>query len=342
MADFITGIDIGTSSIKGVLISHRGKIPKLISFGSIVSPQPGMLSGLDADLEVEAKAIRNLVNAIAAPTPQVVIALPESKIFTRVVSDLPYLSDEELASAIKYAAEEFVPLPIDQVNLYWQVITRSKQHNMTEVFVVASPKNIVARYLKVLEMAKLQPLALETELIAAARALVGNNPYAPTTLIAQFGATSTDFAVVSKGLILSTRSIATGGSALTRSIAQYLNFEPKQAEEYKNVYGLLQDQLEGKIYQALKPMMDIVVSETQRMVQAFQTKNAQNPIKRIVLTGGGAKLPGLVIYLANSLGLEVQEADPWSFLEKSPNISPKMLSGGMHYTVAVGLALRGE
>ncbi len=342
MADFITGIDIGTFSIKAVLLSHQGKVPRLISFGSIAAPQPGITSGVDADLEAEAKAIKSLLGAIKAPTPQVVIALPESKIFTRVISDLPFLSDEELISAIKYSAEEFVPLPIDQVNLYWQVISRSKQDNNTQVFVVASPKNVVAKYLKVMEMAKLQPLALETELIADARALVGNNPFAPTTMIIQFGASSTDFAVVSKGIILFTRSIATGGMALSRAIAQYLNFESRQAEEYKKVYGLLQDQLEGKVFQALKPLIDVIISETQRMMQAYQSKNVQNPIKRIVLTGGGAKLPGLVIYLANNLGLEVQEADPWSFLEKDQSIQPKMLANGVHYTVAVGLALRGE
>ncbi len=341
-AEYAVGVDIGSSSIKAVVLSHKGNTPKLISFGSIAAPSPGITSDNPVDLEMEAKAIKTLIASIKSPTTSVVIALPESKIFTRVIEDLPFLSDEELASAIRYSAEEFVPLPADQVNLYWQVINRSKQQNFTSVFVIASPKNTVNKYLKVLDLAGLKPQALETELIAATRALVGNNQYAPTTMIINFGAGSTDFAVVSKGTIQLTRSIGTGGLALTRAISQYLNFEPMQAEEYKKVYGLLEDQLGGKIYQVLKPLVDVIASEAQRVVQAYQTKNPQNHIKRVVLAGGGAKLPGLVIYLANVLGLEIQEADPWYFIEKDNNILPKQLAEAIQYTVAVGLALRTE
>lgn len=339
-ADIVTGIDIGTSSIKAVVLSHKGKLPRLISYGVIRAPQSGISSDAEIDLEPEAKAISALLASLKAPPDSVVVALPESKIFTRVVSDLPYLSDEELTSAIRYSAEEFVPLPADQVNLYWQVIGRSKAHNSTAVLVIASPKSTVRRYLKVLEMAKLKPLAIETELIAAIRAVVGNNVFAPTTMIMQMGANSTDFAVVSKGMILLSRSIGTGGVALTRAISQFLNLELPQAEEYKRVYGLLEEQLEGKIFQVLKPLVDVMVSEARRVVQAFQAKNPQNPIKRVVLTGGGAKLPGVVIYLANSLGLEIQEADPWSMVEKDQAVVGKLTQEGASYAVAVGLALR--
>ncbi|MDD2823298.1 MAG: type IV pilus assembly protein PilM [Candidatus Daviesbacteria bacterium] len=339
--DYSIGLDIGSFSIKAVVLSHKTKPASLVSFGSIAAPQPGISSENPFDLEGEAKAIKTLLTSIKAPDLPVVLALPESKIFTRVINDLPFLSDEELSSSIHYSAEEFVPLPADQVNLYWQVINRSKPQNNTSVFVVASPKNTVNKYLQVLDYVKLKPQALETELIAATRALVGNNPYAPTTLIVQLGSHSTDFAVVSKGLILLTRSIGTGGMALTRAISQYLNFEPVQAEEYKKVYGLLEDQLGGKIYEVLKPLIDMILSEAQRVIQAFQSKNVQNPIKRIVLSGGGAKLPGLVIYFANTLGLEIQEADPWYFIGKDKALASKLVDSAQ-YTIAVGLALREE
>lgn len=342
MADFVTGLDIGTSSIKAVILSNSSKPPKLVAFGSIATPQPGMISDADVDIEAVASAVKNLLSSIKAPGSSVVTALPESKIFTRVVSDFPYLSDEEVSSAIKYSTEEFVPLPADQVSLYWQVMGRSKERNNTTVFVVASPKNTVAKYLKVLEYAKLRPLALETELIAATRVLIGGNEFAPTTLIMNMGANSTDFAIISRGMILLTRSIATGGMALTRAIAQYLNFEPLQAEEYKKTYGLSEDQLGGKIYQALKPLADIIITEAQRVVQSFQTKSPQNPVKRVVLSGGGAKLPGLVIYLANTLGMEVQEADPWASFQKDRGLETKLAENTVQYAIAAGLALRGN
>ncbi len=339
----VTGIDIGYSSIKAVVLSHKETPPKLISFGQIAAPQPGIISDADLDLEAVASAVKNLLAEIKPSTKDVVLALPESAIFTRVVYDLPFLTDEELAQAIRYAAEEFVPMPINDVNLNYQIIFRSAQKgpkSRTVVFVVASPKNLVEKYLKIANMAEVKPLALETEVMAVSRALVSYNPFSPTTLIVQLGAIATDFAVVSEGLILLTRSISTGGIALTRAVAQALNFEPVQAEEYKKVYGLLEDQLEGKLFQILKPIVDVILNEAKRVILSHETQNPQRPIKRVVLTGGGASLPGVVIYFANNLGLEVQEADPWVAVDKDSDMKKKLATPMPFYSVAVGLALR--
>lgn len=345
MGKIYVGLDIGYSSIKAVALSREKDASKLISLGSIPAPVPGMLSDLDIDLEVVAENIKKLLSATQISEKDVIAALPESKVFTRIIDDLPFLTDNELTSAIRYAAEEFIPMPIADVNLNWQVLFRSEKKNKdsrTIVLVVASPKNAVAKYIKVLTMAGLHPKALETETIAVTRSLVGNNPFSPSTLVVQFGATTTDFVVVSKGLIWLTRSISTGGMAITRSLAQHFNFEIAQAEEYKKVYGMNQDQLEGKVFEAVKPIVDIILGESKRVTQAFEGKYPQDPIKRVVLTGGGAKMPGLVIYFANNLGLEVQEADPWYSVSKDKNLISKLAQDAPSYSVAAGLALRDD
>ncbi len=354
------GLDIGFSSIKIVSLLRDKDTSKLLSLGSILSPTPGLFSDADNDLEELASNIKRLLSATKIEEKEVIAALPESKVFTRVIDDLPYLTDNELSSAIRYAAEEFIPMPLADVNLNWQILLRSdgkgKQSSIpvtsthpnssgmnkagTIVLVIASPKNAVSKYIKILNMAGLKPKALETETIAVTRSLVGNNPFSPSTLIVQLGATTTDFAAVSKGLIWLTRSITTGGLTLTRSLAQHFNFEIAQAEEYKKVYGLLQDQLEGKVFEALKPVTDIIVGESKRVIQAFEAKYPQNPIKRVVLSGGGSKMPGFVIYFANSLGLEVQEADPWFSITKDKNLEAKLAQDAPTYSVAAGLALR--
>lgn len=355
------GLDIGFSSIKVVSLVKDKDTSKLLSLGSILCPMPGMLSEADNDLEEVASNIKKLLSATKIEEKEVIVALPESKVFTRVIDDLPYLTDNELSSAIRYAAEEFIPMPLADVNLNWQVLLRSdgkgkqsvvpassahpdfsdtKKAGGTVVLVIASPKNAVSKYIKILNMAGLRPKALETEIIAVTRSLVGNNPFSPSTLIVQLGAATTDFATVSKGLIWLTRSITTGGLALTRSLAQNFNFEIAQAEEYKKVYGLLQDQLEGKVFDVIKPVTDIIVGESKRVIQSFEAKYPQNPIKRVVLSGGGSKMPGLVIYFANSLGLEVQEADPWFSIAKDKTLESKLSQDAPSYSVAAGLALR--
>ena len=236
-------------------------------------------------------------------------------------------------------------MSLNDVNLNWQVLVRSNikgKDARTVVLVIASPKNIVAKYIKVLGLAGLHPKIIETETIAVTRGLVENNPFSPSSLIMQLGATTTDFATVSKGLIWLTRSISTGGLALTRSLAQHFNFEASQAEQYKRIYGLAEDQLEGKVYEALKPIVDIIAGEARRVIQAFQTKYPADPVKRIVVSGGGAKMPGFVVYLANFLGLEVQEADPWYSIIKEKDSMTKLSQDAPSYSVAVGLALRDE
>lgn len=343
MGKISIGLDIGTSSIKIVALSKEKNQFKLISLGAVASTQPGMVSDADADLERLANSIKQLIAAAKIDSTEVIVALPESRVFTRVIDDLPYLSDSELASAIRYAAEEFIPMSLSDVNLNWQVLVRAdgKQKDArTIVLVIASPKRVVAKYIRVLELAGIRPRALETETIAVTRSLVGSNPFSPSTLIMQLGATTTDFAAVSKGLIWFTRSISTGGMALTRSLAQHFNFEANQAEQYKKIYGLAEDQLEGKVFEALKPIVDIIASEGKRVIQAFETKYPQDPIKRVVVSGGGAKMPGLVIYLANAFGLEVQEADPWYAIIRDKNSIAKLAQDAPSYSVAVGLALR--
>ena len=327
MAKISVGLDIGASSIKVVSLIRERDAAKLISLGSIPSPVPGMVSDADTDLEAVALSIKKLLSATKIQEREIIAALPESKVFTRVIDDLPYLTDSELSSAIRYAAEEFIPMPLADVNLNWQVLFRSdgkSKDTKTVVLVVSSPKNIVAKYIKVLGMAQVRPKVLETDTIAVTRSLVGNNPFSPSTLIVQLGATTTDFAIVSKGLIWLTRSISTGGMALTRALAQHFNFEISQAEEYKKVYGITEDQMEGKVFEALKPIADIIVGESKRVIQAFEVKYPQNPIKRVVLSGGGAKIPGLIYYFANNLALEVQEADPWYSITKDKGLTSKL------------------
>lgn len=341
----LIGLDVGSYSIKEVVLSHDSKPPKLLSLGQIATPQPGFLSDNELDLEALANAIKSLTLSLKAPTKDVVVSIPESRVFTRVIYDFPYLSDDELSQAIRYASEEFVPMPIQDVNLNYQIISRSEQKGLnsrTVVFVVASPKSVIDKYLRVLNMADLKPVAIETEMIASSRSLVASNPFSPTTLITHLGAMTTDFAIINEGLILLTRSIATGGVALTRAIAQAFNFEFTQAEEYKKVYGLLEDQLEGKVVQIIRPIINVLLAEAKKVIQAYEAQNPQSPVKRVVLTGGGAKLPGLVIHFATSLGLEIQEADPWTAVGKDSKLAAKLSQEAVTYSLAVGLSLRNE
>jgi len=113
-----------------------------------------------------------------------------------------------------------------------------------------------------------------------------------------------------------------------------------QAEEYKKSYGLDKSRLQGKIVLALKPIFDVIVNEIKRALNFYSSRWSNMPIKRIVLTGGTARLPGIVIYLAESLGLEVQICNPWLSITKDERIAQILAEEAPTYAAAVGLALK--
>lgn len=336
------GLDIGTHSIKAVELRRGGVKPALVAAGIVNTPTKSLISESPEDHEIIADAIRKLREEARISTDKVVAALPESQTFTRVV-DLPNLTENEVSSAIKWEAEQYVPVPLTEVQMDWQILSRppsaSKDEKM-EVLLVAAPKILIEKYLKVLKLAQLTPIALETEITAVSRSLVPPSESSPTTLIISIGASTTDICVVRFGQISFTRSIATGGAALARAVAQDLGFEMDQAEEYKKTYGLDANQLEGKVMQAIKPIFDMIVNEIRRALAYYAGKHPNDSVKRAVLAGGTAKLPGIVVYLANSLGIEIQLGNPWVSVDLPAGQQDKLVDSGPMYAVAVGLALK--
>ena len=257
--------------------------------------------------------------------------------------ELPNLSDKEVQSAIQWEAEQYVPIPMNEVRLDWQILSRPKQSGSSEkveVLLVAAPKILIEKYLNIIKGAGLNALSLETEITSVVRSLVQRVEGTPTTMVISVGASTTDISIVSANEISFTRSIATGGLALARGVAKELGFELDQAIEYMKTYGLESNQLEGKVMQAIKPIFDVVVNEIRRALAYYGGKHGDAPVKRVVLTGGTARLPGLVLYLAEALGLEVQIGNPWEGISLPSQVSQRLIQEGTSYAVAVGLALK--
>lgn len=178
---------------------------------------------------------------------------------------------------------------------------------------------------------------METELIAASRALLTAN--SPTTMIIDFGAETTDIAIAKKGMLVFTRSLPTAGQAFTRAISSRLAIEASQAEEYKTAYGLAEKKLEGKVREAIVPVIDQVVDEIKKAIQFWQEKEKEG-IKSIILTGGSANLPEVTSFLTKSLGVELQVADPFAKLIKDEAQVANLRQSTPLFAVAIGLAMK--
>lgn len=332
------GLDIGTYSIKIAQVEKGAdKKYKLISAGLIPTPQPGMQSEQDSDLIKIAQTIKKLHQDAKITTKDAVISLSESQIFSRII-EMPIMSEGELIQAVPWEAEQFVPMPMGEVTLDWQIVSRGEKGKVGEkmkILIVAAPTTLIKRYTTVLEMAGMNVAAVETEMIATVRALV--SPSSPPSIVVNYGARSCDIAMVINGQIYFTRSISTAGDALTRAISSTLVLEPVQAEEYKKTYGLTENQLEGKIKKTIAPVLDVVSAEIRKAILSWKEKDATQ-FTGLILCGGSAGLPEISAYLAGQLGLEVQVADPFVSLTVDPNFVAKLKPNAPIFAVALGLA----
>lgn len=338
--DSIIGLDIGSHSIKLVELARRKQEATLLAAGALPTPPKALTSASEEEIEGVALVIKKLLKDTGAKTRNVNIALPESQVFTRVI-EVPELTPRELASAIKWEAEQYIPMPLDQVTVDFTVLRESKETgtNRMEVLLVASPKTLVEKYVTILEYADLFPVAVETEIIATSRALIRGTGTVRSVMIVSLGAQTTDLAIARNGTLCFTRSISAGGEALSRAVAQSFGFEFSQAEEFKKTYGLEKDKLEGKIVTAVAPIMDTMIAEMKRAIAFYQTKYKEEQIGVILLSGGTARLPGMVVYMAENLNIEVQLANPWIGIVRDGRFRALEAEGPM-FSVAVGLAFR--
>lgn len=335
----MVGIDIGTKTIKVVELEKNGDSYSLIASGVVG------YSGTTVDKITDPKemaSIAQIIKKLCAETKitskEVTISIPEPLAFTRTIK-FPPLTDSEIASAIKWEAEQYIPIPANEAIIQHTVLRRNDGaagDGSVIVLLVAAPRMIVEKYVKVMQLAGLTPVAVETELIALSRALA---PPDKTVLLADLGGSSTNLAVAEKGLLSFSRSLPIAGDAFTRAVSQNLAITPQQAEEYKRTYGLSADQLEGKIKGALDSVVRLVVDEIKKAVNFYLTQEkGQNPTS-LIISGGSSGMPEIMSALSKMIGLEVLVGNAFTRVRVDPSLAQKLAPYAPLYSVAVGLAM---
>lgn len=335
------GLDIGATSLK--LVWLDGAMGGFTLKSALIEPAApkGMLSESPLDEEEMAQSIAKIVKDSGVNTKYVNVALPENQVYTKVL-DMPVLSDRELASAIYWEAEQYIPVPLTNIALVWDVLKRPEHPNPTDrmqVLMVGSPTMLINKYQKILSMAGLEVNAMETEIIATTRSVVTDQSF-PTSLIVNIGAISTSFAIIRDSIMVFTYSMSVGGVAINRAIATDFGLTQQQAEEYKRVYGISGKTLGGKIGKATEPILNSILAEIKKSIAFYSQKyKDESPIRQILLSGGTAKLPGIELFFVNNSGIESAIANPWKILS-SQKVPKQILDNAADYTIAVGLAMR--
>jgi type IV pilus assembly protein PilM len=338
----LVGLDIGAQSIKIVEVDSSASGSRLTAIGLGQTPPKGFASESQTDLDDLASAIQKVTSDAGVSTKLANVSLPESLVFTRII-EMPQLSEKELFTAIQWEAEQYIPLPLSEVILDHKIVEERLLRGTTQkmrVFLVAAPKSLVTKYQKVISQAGLELVSIETEVLALNRCLFIEQANLPATLVISIGAKNTTVFVSKAGSVVVTYVIPSGGDALTRAISTDLNISQMQAEEYKKTYGLKQEEQSGKIGKTVVPLIQNFVSELKRVITYYQSQEGGNdPIRQAILIGGTSKLPGLVAYFAQNLGIETQIGDPWVRVGQKDLLS-KVASDPIIFSQAVGLSLK--
>lgn len=334
------GLDIGSSSIKVVQSTLTGaKTFTVDAVGLAMNPAGSVDFGNSAVVSKLTPAVKQLLSEAKIREKRVVVSVAESKVYSRILT-MPAMSEAELSSAIKWEAEQFVPIPVSEVELDFSILEQQAAGTTDKkmlVYLVAAPKTYLQSMVDFVVGLGLEPIAVESEMVAVSRALTfGITP--ATTLIVHMGAMSSVLAIVDGSSLSFSYVIDSGGVSLTRALAQSLSLPLPQAEEYKRTYGLDPNQLEGKVRTGLLLILDTIVSEMRKAME-YHLSSRKTYVNRIVLSGGGAYLPEFGAYLSQIFGgLEVLVGDPFASAKASRGVT--MPREKAVYSVSVGLSQR--
>lgn len=330
------GLDIGTNSLKCAQLKKSFGKYELVSFGSAPVPEGASQSDSDIDKKKVAEEIKKLAHSMHLMTKNVIVSLPGSAVFTTVIN-VPKMPLAELKKAVGYQAEQNIPLKISEVKIDWQVIGEVPAKNEVMVMIIAAPMAKTQKMMDICELAGLELSAVETNAVAAARALQTNEPL---YMIADIGTFMTELTVVRSGIVSLTRTIPVGGQVITRAIAQGLGMEEEQAEQFKRKFGIEQDKMEGQLFKASKSVLNNLKEEVDRSMKYYSEQFGDN-IGILKLTGGGARTLGLQQFLTEGLGVNVAYGNPWALVVHKPDITNQLQGNAPDFAIAVGLAMRG-
>ena len=338
------GVDIGFAGVKMVELAMDKGRARLVTYAYANLAAESMEKSLLSDPARGADLIKKMLVKAKVTTKKTISVLPISSVFSSILS-IPTTNDKELKDAVTLQAKKLVPLPLEEVSLDTKVIEKMEKSDTikpsTRVLVTAAPKTLVAKYVDIFKQSGLELISLETEAFAEIRSLIGKDR--SSIMIVDIGAFRTNIMIVERGIPLVTRSIATGGHAVTQTIAKTLGIPTEQADSMKRDIASMQSFAQGgDIFPILAILMKPVMDELRYSLNQYQQESNGSAVRveKIVLTGGSALLPRLSEFLTKEMNINTYLGNPWARVVYPPDLRPVLDEMGPRFAVAVGSAMR--
>jgi type IV pilus assembly protein PilM len=364
----MVGLDIGTDHVRLAQVKPQGATFSLQKYATVGVPMGAVVEGEIVDSAAVAASIKEVLRATGLRGVNAAIGVSNQKVVVRLI-DLPYMEHAELEGAIQYQAQDYIPIPVEDAILDFQIIgdymTTADEH-MMEVLLVAAQRDMIGNAVQAVEQAGLKLQMIDVTSFAIVRGLLGvqqsvlpddSEAAGEATGIIHMSAGLTNIAVVEKGVPRFTRVSALAGNEFTQAIANALNLTFDEAEDLKLRVGLpgidqhgamtdlppdLDPQKAQIAQEALEREVSKFIAEVRRSLDYYLTQASQvRTIRRILLTGSGAQLRNLDGYLEKGLQAQVELADPLRWLQVPPQYQAIMNSDRMGAVAAIGLAMGG-
>ena len=341
------GLDISSTSVKLLELSRSGGGYKVESYGIEPLPENAVVEKNISDVEGVGEVIRRLVERCAARVKTAAVAVAGSAVITRTIEMTATLSEDEMEQQLQFEADQYIPYPLEEVALDFEVRGPSpRSEGQVEVLIAASRRENVEMREAALELGGLKAgvVDIEAHCIQRAFELVRSQSTKDSDqeqdrviAIVDIGATMTTLSVLTGGGAPYTREQLFGGKQLTEEIQRRYSLSVEEAGLARKQGGLPDDYETG----VLQPFREAVVQQVTRSLQFFYSSGAHNDVDHILLAGGTSSIDGLAELVATRLGTPCSIANPFVRMSLSSKVNATQLHRDAPAMMIVcGLALR--
>ena len=339
VGDFFA-LDIGTNSIRMIQLSGNAeKGWTLDKFAYVPVDQKITKDDSETGKRKLGEIILGAREQAGIKTKNIAIGLPARKTYTAII-EVPNAPQRELTQTVKYEADQYVPMSVDEAKIDFAVLGISPNDAKKAEILLSSTDNAYAEsVMESVEQLGLNVIAQEPEPIAMVRALapVGVQD---ARMIIDLGETSTDLVVMYQGSPRLVRSIPGGLLSFVRTVENSLKVRDDQARQFILKFGLAQDKLEGKVFEALKSTLEGFAMEMIKSVRFFQNRYVGAQVGGIVLSGFSGIIPFMAEYIEMQTGVATTQGNPWQYVKVTPAQQQMLLPVASEFAVAIGLAER--
>ena len=344
----LVGLKIGASGLAAARVANNGHAELLQLAREPLDP--GVIVGGELrDPDALTEALKAFFRKHKLPRRGIRLGIANNRIGVRTLDIVGIVDTKQLANAIRFRAQEALPIPIEEAVLDYRILSESETEEgerICRVLLVVAYRELVDRYVAACRKAGLTVVGVDLEAFALLRSLSEARPAEEAALVAvAVGHDRSTFAVSDGTVCEFTRVLEWGGQALDVAVAQVLDLTPPQAEPIKRTLSLtdgpapegLSDEQAAAARQAMRRQVQAFARELVSSLQFYQGQPGSLGIGEIVLTGGTAHLDGLAEELQGLIGVQVSLGDPLVRVKPGKRLQTPEPVGSL--AVAIGLGI---